>query len=816
MIALLRRSLPLLCALVTLLTTAHAVAETPRVYVGVYLHDVTTFDQKNGVFDVDADVWVKWSGDFDPQKVRIANAARVDREPLGQEADGDWRSARWRVRGTLRGEFPLHRFPLDQQTLAIVLELPDKDGLLVPDLAASGVAPRFSITDWLYTPAFHPVVTSVTFPSDLGHLDGEGSPATLQRVGLEVTISRPVRPVVLKLFLPLAIVAAVVLLSLFVHPDSTQPRLTMSVTGLVACFAFQFSVAKLLPDVAYMTLADVMFVVVYFISVVCVLQAVLAHFLVRRDRSAHALMIDRVLRPLLPLITLAVVFNALPGAIPPRVTPPDPVPTLERHATARDVVRIGTTGRLRVASSPPGRASYWPPVYDDPVAGEQVILLERAPRVDNDALRFLADGTVEVEWKLRKDARWSDGTRVTVADFVLPLEASPDPAIVSHRTPNDRTLVLVWKERLARALQAPRLWPAHAVEAKFRAEGFDAVRTHLGEVGVPSTGPYRIVSHDENKIVAEANPHFLAAPPSIRRVEVVRYADADALAGAFVAGKVDITTPNDLPTVRLDALAATRPDVVHQRESASLALLLPNLAHPLLARHDIRAAIVQAIDRERIAREAFGALARVAAAPATGDVVADLATYPFDPAAAAAALEAAGGVGTPMPLTYAAGTPAELLDPIVEGLRAMGFDVTPQEVRSTWGHWREHDHPGLLLHTIRAEADADPLQWWNVPSAGGRWVADAHNPAYTAEIEALITREQRALYDERRAQLRARLLAEWSRRLPAIPLVFADERLLVDPTLRAPKVSAESPFGSGLEKWYFVSKLPLDRPAGPP
>ena len=32
-----------------------------------------------------------------------------------EEADGEWRSARWRVQGTFRGTFPLHHFPFDPQ-----------------------------------------------------------------------------------------------------------------------------------------------------------------------------------------------------------------------------------------------------------------------------------------------------------------------------------------------------------------------------------------------------------------------------------------------------------------------------------------------------------------------------------------------------------------------------------------------------------------------------------------------------------------------------------------------------------------------------
>ena len=164
-----------LCSLIP----ASAQAEIPRVYVGVYLHDVSSFEQQDGIFDVDAEIWAKWRGDFDPDAIQIANAGRVDRHLLDRESDGSWNSARWRVRGTMRGEFPVHRFPFDEQILALTLELPEHQARLVPDLAGSGMAESFSITDWHYEPEFRPAVSHEIFHSDLGSLAWEGTVVTI-------------------------------------------------------------------------------------------------------------------------------------------------------------------------------------------------------------------------------------------------------------------------------------------------------------------------------------------------------------------------------------------------------------------------------------------------------------------------------------------------------------------------------------------------------------------------------------------------------------------------------------------------------------
>lgn len=116
-----------LLSLAVLLVTWRAEADpAKRIYVGIYLRDITSFDQKNGVFDADVELWAKWMGEFEKDKLVLTNAATVDQTFLEEEHDGAWHSARWRVRGTFRGQFPLQRFPFDTQTIAITLELPER------------------------------------------------------------------------------------------------------------------------------------------------------------------------------------------------------------------------------------------------------------------------------------------------------------------------------------------------------------------------------------------------------------------------------------------------------------------------------------------------------------------------------------------------------------------------------------------------------------------------------------------------------------------------------------------------------------------
>ncbi len=783
----------------------------PRVYVGVYLHDISQFDQKDGVFDVDLDLWAKWQGDLDYELVHLANAASVEQTFLGLDEDHGWHSARWRVRGTLRGEFPLHQFPFDEQTIAVVLELPEEAGLLVPDLASSGMAERFSLTDWHYTPEFDPEVSVQVFASDLGDLSREGRPTTVHRVAYQVRLTRPIVPVILKLFLPLGIIMLVALASLFVAPDQIEARSAMGVTALLSCFAFQFTVADSLPAVAYLTLADTLFILAYIVSTVVVSTTIASYSAAHRSKHRAAIWIDRVARVVVPLFAAITVWQAIPEAEPRPPTPPDPPPQLPRHVSARDLVRIGTNMLPSATNAP---VSNWGLIHEDPELGRQVFLVERAPGIDNDAIHFLAGGEIEVTWRLREGVTWSDGTPLTAGDMLFALELTPEEHIVEASSPDARTIVLRWDDRLADALEAPRALPRHALAEVAAAPnedgepgGYDAVRDYRRHNPTPTLGPYRVVTFEKDvRLTAEANPHFAGPPPNIERYEVICYEDRAAVRRAFEAGEVDFTYPNALTVDDAVAMQESRPDAISIEPSTLLVILQPDLSHPLLSQLEVRRALLMALDRERFARISYpGDTGRLAHTAVPGALPDGTVVTPYDPDTARARLEALGAAGMTLSLKYLESTGTDLfVATITENLAAVGVELELESVPATARLWRAADHGGLLLHTLRSRRDSSPRRYWNVPWVEGNYDPDHRSNAYTDEIHALVERERRALYPERRTQLRETLFADISERLPMLPIMFAPARVAHDPELEGWQTGPEVRFGATLEQWWFA------------
>mgnify|MGYP003593983915 CR=1 FL=1 len=796
----------LACAL-ALSPRAASADPAQRVYVGVYLRDVIRFDQRAGTFDVDMEVWVKWFGDFDPTKLRVANESSLTRDDLGSDDDDGWHVRRWRMRGTLRGEFPLHRFPFDDQTLAVEFELPERDATLVPDLTGSGMEPRFSVTGWNYQPHFLPRTARLVYPSDLGSLLHEGQDTVVHRARFEVRLKRPVVTATLKLFLPLVLILLVALVALFMAPELIDARSSIGVTALLACFAFQFTVAGTIPDVAYLTLTDALFIVSYAVTAIALGVSVAAWWLYRHERHAAATRLDRIARLALPLGAMFVTVWLTRAPPPAAPAAPPRLAVMSRPASARPVVRVGVSQLPTLMNSAVTWATRWGLVHTTPSDERIAFLAERAPAVGNDALHVHADGRFEVRWRLRDHLAWSDGHALTSDDVRFALEVSPDPHVVSVQTPDARTVVVTYDGVLASALDGVQPLPRHRLGETFKRGGYEAVTEARRTQPLPTTGPYRVLEFTRDRgVTLEANPHFIGPPPSIRRVEIRCVADHAELVRAFERGELDLVAPNALSASEADALGARVPGVVLQRPSNQLFDLQPDPSVPWLERPAVRLALFQAIDREAFTRTLFGAAGRVANVPVPDVNLPRARAVTFDPTSARDTLAREGLAGQTVRLTHANGPlerrAAEL---IAVAWVAAGLKVEDREVASITQIARTRAHGGVLLHTMTAERDTETRRFWNLPRDEGRVVLSARTPAYDNAVAELAAREDRALFPERKQQLRERLMVLFTERLPLLPLTFASERWVVTPALRGWDRGPGVRFGEGIEQWHFVT-----------
>jgi peptide/nickel transport system substrate-binding protein len=280
----------------------------------------------------------------------------------------------------------------------------------------------------------------------------------------------------------------------------------------------------------------------------------------------------------------------------------------------------------------------------------------------------LADGTegIAVTYQLHPHATWGDGTPVTTEDVVLTWEVGRHPKsgvagfeafrrILSIDVIDDKTFT-VNVDRITFTYNASGgfdLLPAHLERPIFEADPaayrnrttFDSDPTNPGLY----FGPYRVTQVSSGShITVEPNPTWYGAEPdfdkiTVRVIENTAALEANLLSGAIdmIAGELGLTLDQALA---FEPEYGTRYQILFKSGLIYEHLDL-NLDNPILGDPRVRQALVLALDRAAISQQLFAGRQPVADAsvsPLDWVHSADIPTYPYDPARAAALLEEAG------------------------------------------------------------------------------------------------------------------------------------------------------------------------------
>ncbi|MBL8918457.1 MAG: hypothetical protein JNJ54_06320 [Myxococcaceae bacterium] len=772
-------------------------AEPGRVYVGVYLLDVSDLDLKAGRFKGDARVWLKWRGDDTAPPLLFDNAELDSKEELSRENEGDWRTVQWRVQGTFRGEFPLHDFPFDSQTLALELSLPSTAGHLVPDFAASGMAPVFSITGWDYERSFQPRVDAHTYGSDFGSIAHEGNTTSLERVRFTVQLSRPLAPYLLKFLLPLGVILLMAVLGLFLPISELEVRSAMGVTALLSVVAFHFSQADSLPDVSYLVIADKLFLSAYVLCIVTLVVTV-AGFNAKERFPRAVARVDRLFGLATPLVAIFGVLSLLERPPPPPL--PEPGPPPPTRLAARTVLRLGLAGAMKQPTS----AGLFPltrrGLVTRTAAGVlEPLLVTEAPQMTNGLVRLLPDGGLVIRWRLRNDLKWSDGTPLTVKDLEASLAVVPLARRRSVRVVDERTLEVEYADRRADDLEGFTVLPPVLRLAAATDAGLEAVSQASATPGTPTLGPYVLETFEADKQASFVrNPFFAGATPAFERVEVTVFGSSDELWPGLSSGELDATP--GLGAQGVEGLL-NNPDVtLHSQPGEVLYVLHVDPAVPGLQSAATRRALLSAIDREALVALLRPVPASVARGLTPDGRALDVA---YDPLSARAALAEAGLKRVKVSSMAAKpGTPpALLLGRIASDLVAAGLEVDAVSGADSNALFLSRAHGGLLLTARSVEV---PARFFNVPwdKARATFVTDTPVPGfYEPPMLELNAKLKTTLYDERREALLARLSEEWAKRLSVVPLVFASKMAATRADLDGPELGKAESLLWNVERW---------------
>ncbi len=234
-----------------------------------------------------------------------------------------------------------------------------------------------------------------------------------------------------------------------------------------------------------------------------------------------------------------------------------------------------------------------------------------------------ADGLIYT-FHLRPEATWSDGSRVTAADFLstyrrilAPGTAAPkahlfdavknarafltgvvtDFSTVGFAAPTPLTFVVTL------AQPSPR-FPYYVASGPWLPVNSRAVAQHGRTWTQPGhfvgNGPFTLIEwRQQQRIVVKKNPRYRAtATVQLDEIQFIRLDSGDTEERAFRAGQVDVTM--SVPFTKIEPYQRDRPAEIHRAPLAETRYLSFNTQRPPLNDARVRHALALAIDRQKI------------------------------------------------------------------------------------------------------------------------------------------------------------------------------------------------------------------------
>lgn len=786
-------------------------AEAPgRVYVGLYLADVSELEVKQGRFKADLEVWQKWRGAQKPPELLFLNGEIESKDELSTESDGDWRSVRWRVQGSFRGTFPLHDYPFDSQRISIDLALPEAAGTLVADLAGSGLAEQFSITGWTYEPFFKAETRRKKVSSDFGSIATEGEPRRQSELSFVVELSRPRLAYALKFLVPLGVILAMALLALVLPGERIDVRAGVGVTALLSCVAFQFAAAEDVPNVSYLVIADKLFLLSYVLNLTTMVQSVLAFMLWdRRPRLSRRLDLAMiVLISGVAIIGFARLLRPRDRAAEENLATLTAPPS--RPTTVRPVLRVGVVELSSLLGQNIPSLLHRGLLQKDDQGEWRPFLATHLPSMTNEWVRFLPGGGMSIRWNLKPGLKFSDGSPLTAEDVAASVARNANVTRIRSEALSPTLYVLEYSDRAPNNIGNLIVYPSEAVARFADVDGGSRLFAEgLRTAPPPGDGPYFVESFEVGKaLTLRVNPHFAGRPPAFETVEFHLRQDSAALAQALARGEVDIA-----PRINHDALqpvAAAHPNLITwQLPGDDLSALIPDLSSAPFKDARARHALMLSLDREALSTllngpgsDSVPLTFRLSTAP---DFEPGVRRWPRDPAAARKLLIEAGH-SLPFEvkifsLDAKAGRPLEYRKMLESQLAEGGFKVKwefysgpvpPEIARGT--------HGGLRLGSL---ATGSLRRVFNRRSEGAAWSRAPDGVNDEAIIKDL-DRHATTLFEERRDVISRRLQKEFAERLPIIPIAYFQFQGGQTRELQGVKPPrADVPIYWNVEDWYL-------------
>jgi branched-chain amino acid transport system substrate-binding protein len=281
------------------------------VYTGIDVNRLNRVDPRDGSFNADVYVWMRYGGhNDDPIQITFPDLKDpknfVPDKPLEAGTEEDLNYRLYHFASDFKANFDLHHYPFDQQNLIIrfqnatkprqqVAYAVDTFGLRVDETAyAHGNPDAFRDVDLWHVAGVRPFVGYVSTASTLGKLPLISSDNRVEYAAFDtdILLRRDAVAFITKSLMPLFLLVLIVFATLFFPPSLVKERCTIPVTGVLTSAVLMISINSQLPPVGYTVAMEYAFYVFFGLCLMAMLSGVTWEILRTHDRQGLSATID--------------------------------------------------------------------------------------------------------------------------------------------------------------------------------------------------------------------------------------------------------------------------------------------------------------------------------------------------------------------------------------------------------------------------------------------------------------------------------------------------------------------------------------------
>lgn len=305
-------------------SAAHSEQAAPlEAIIGTYLSEVTAVNLKSQIFEADFYLWMRYPTPENREDVsaieaiEFVNSSDASRTLQERKVIGDETYVVWRVHGPFHWDADYHLYPFDRQTLPIRIEhtmLEESSLVFVDDTASysltGGSPQRSGVSDVLRVPDFDFIalnrrVSVKEYATNFGDTSVPYRKSSYSRYEVDLVLQRVFVPYLLKILTPLTIILILSYLVFFIPAESLDVASALTVTSLLACIAFEWSVSGALPNIGYIVMSDRIFHLCYVLIMLAMAQTVYTFALERNGRLKLADRLETIGRFAFPAVFVA-------------------------------------------------------------------------------------------------------------------------------------------------------------------------------------------------------------------------------------------------------------------------------------------------------------------------------------------------------------------------------------------------------------------------------------------------------------------------------------------------------------------------------